>query len=106
MKRMNEVFELPINGRSLPGLIEDDTTRDDDIAIAHAINHVDALADALGCILMIKEDELFDDWIDKESPSGDVESVQSQFEDSPVFKDFIAEFGGAIAALKAYRGEK
>jgi hypothetical protein len=52
MKRVNEVFELPVDADLLVrdiayGL----TSREDESAIAHAINHVDALADALADLL-------------------------------------------------------
>lgn len=47
MKRMNEVFELPIiNADRLPDLVMNTSWQDDE-AICNAINHVDALADAL-----------------------------------------------------------
>jgi hypothetical protein len=46
MKRMSDVFELPIKHSNLPYLI-DRTTYEEDALIIHAINHVDKLADAL-----------------------------------------------------------
>lgn len=51
MKRMSEVFDLPVDGLCLSYLLADETTSSDDDAIAHAINHVDALADALESVL-------------------------------------------------------
>lgn len=49
MKRMNEVLcrSLPITGAEVRHIIINETTVVDDDAIAHAINNVDALADAL-----------------------------------------------------------
>jgi hypothetical protein len=46
MKRMNEVFELPLKAKNLQFVV-DDTSLEDDAAIIHAINNVDKLADAL-----------------------------------------------------------
>lgn len=53
MKRMSEVLarELPITGDELLHLIANETSAMDDSYIAHAINHVDVLADALAAIL-------------------------------------------------------
>ena len=52
MKRMNEVFALPITGENLSGTIRSGMTdTNEESAIAHAINHVDALADALEMII-------------------------------------------------------
>lgn len=89
MKRMNEVFELPARshcyGEDAVDLFDDRHTwqatfnSDDQAkAAAHAINHVDALADALelllrdSCMLHVSKDKHLQ----------------------------------AIAALAAYRGEK
>lgn len=52
MKKMSEVFELPIKHENLEYLI-DRTTYQDDAAIIHAINHVDALYDALHSLVFI-----------------------------------------------------
>ena len=50
MKRMNELFKLPINGHDLREAIIQ-TSYKEDTTIAHAINNVDALADALDALL-------------------------------------------------------
>ena len=81
MKRMSEIFELPCSGVDIQGSdvyysqAENEVKIDD--AIAHSINHVDALADALGAILSSKNDE----------------------------EEYTA-IAEAQEALKAYRGEK
>jgi hypothetical protein len=89
MKRMNEVFELPINAGTFEvyGYIPVNGVRlsdslDADEHAAHAINNVDALADAL----------------EKCMPH-----MQYLSEISGVVADINYE---SIAALKAYRGEK
>lgn len=125
MKRMSEVFQLPVKA-SLMGddhageitksgeehyCIEDGgywmaSNIEHAEAAAHAINNVDALADALECIVMNAEDSAFESWIDKYHPSGDVSEVQYKFEQSSEFKDFIDKFGDAQKALAAYRGAK
>ncbi len=46
MKRMNEIFDLPVTDKNLTH-VANYTSLEDDAAIIHAINHVDALADAL-----------------------------------------------------------
>jgi len=52
MRRMNEVFALPITGENLSGTIRSGMTdTNEESAIAHAINHVDALADALESLI-------------------------------------------------------
>lgn len=92
MKRMNEVFELPVTGVDVQGKDvyyaqpENDKLADD--AIAHAINHVDALCDALQL--------LFDDYKEL-ADSGDAGNWK--LEETDVGME-------AIAALNAYRGEK
>jgi hypothetical protein len=53
MKRMSEVFELPITDDNL-GYVIDRTTYEEDLLIINAINHVDALADALELLLSDK----------------------------------------------------
>lgn len=78
MKKMIEVFELPIDGHELPDLIIYTTTGVEDDAIAHAINHVDALADAL-------EFMIANNW------SGSLNRKEAE--------------NKAKAALAAYRGE-
>jgi hypothetical protein len=50
MKKMSEIFELPVSGKIrvyVTAVIEDADVADAEKAAAHAINHVDALADAL-----------------------------------------------------------
>ncbi len=84
MKRMNEVFDLPVTAKSLTH-VANYTSLEDDAAIIHAINHVDALADALKDVLEMA-------WILSED--GKAEFNQR----TPVVK--------AKAALAAYRGGK
>jgi hypothetical protein len=105
MKRMNEVFELPVNEMDVFEAMQN-YSEENDAAICNAINHVDALADALSCIVMNAEDSAFESWLDKNHPSGDVSEVQYKFERSSEFEDFIEEFKVARKALAAYRGEK
>jgi hypothetical protein len=51
MKRMNEVFELPVSGEEMQDHVAFRTFGDEDDAIAHAINNVDKLADALEALV-------------------------------------------------------
>lgn len=82
MRRMNEVFTLPIETDMLVrdiayGLL--DTA--DESAIAHAINHVDSLADALEILL---------------------DAVLSKKAEDSINNQIIA----AAQALSKYRGDK
>lgn len=104
MKRMSDVFDLPMKGCDVE-MTMSYTSVDDDDAVANAINHVDALADALAAIVMNAEDEAFESWLDSNHPSGDVSEVQYKFEQSSEFKYFIDKFGSAQKALSAYRGK-
>jgi hypothetical protein len=88
MKRMNEVFELPVSDMDvayLTGQNEDGSmTFMENVRCkhaAHAINHVDALADALEALL-----------VESQCHAGSLGFYQAQDD--------------AKAALKAYRGEK
>lgn len=86
MRRMNEVFALPITGENLSGTIRSGMTdTNEESAIAHAINHVDSLADALESMIMLA-------WLISE----DLESEFNQR--TSVIK--------AKAALAAYRGDR
>lgn len=83
MTRMSEVFKLPVNGFELEYLMSK-TTEDDDDSIAHTINHVDALADALdACVKVLGQ-----------MPAGE-----------PV-NDSDRAYHQALEALNAYRGTK
>ncbi len=53
MRRMSDVFGLPVTATNLVH-VANETTLDDDKAVIHAINHVDALADALELLLSDK----------------------------------------------------
>jgi hypothetical protein len=77
MKRMNEVFELPIRYVDAVSFAVN-LTKGETEAIAHAINNVDALADALGDLVNDIENNL-----------------------NPRYS-----FEQAVAALNAYRGVK
>ena len=85
MKRMNEVFDLPIDEDELALCMAFSSTIDEEEAIAHAINHVDALADALKDVLEMA-------WILSEDDKAEFNQR------TPVIK--------AKTALAAYRGEK
>ena len=85
MKRMNEVFELPVTGRDMRNLIKEETTYEDDDSIAHAINHVDALNDALQNLMNML--------------GGASKDCGHEFH-------CVCPYEKAAAALKAYRGEK
>lgn len=103
MKRMSDVFELPLAGEENQGepfladstcyfaSFDDALTFEDGKGLeraqhsAHAINHIDALADALENLL----DEL----------AG--ESIHNYFKE-----ETCKAHSAGIAALKAYRGEK
>lgn len=50
MKLMSDIFALPLSGLDV-GPTMNCTSIGDDDAIAHAINHIDALADALESLL-------------------------------------------------------
>lgn len=112
MKRIDKVFSLPLPLGEMDCMVDvfihsDADAGEPTVAMhtAHAINHVEALADALAAIVMNAEDAAFESWLDNDRPSGDASEVQYKFEQSCEFKDFIDEFGRAQAALKAYRGE-
>ena len=98
MKRMNEVFGLPVFEKNLMR-IADSTTLEDDAAIIHAINHVDALADALAFMLSEAKDGARHVW------EGENRGA-FRFEDSADYAAFKKEYSKQIAALAAYRGEK
>ena len=87
MKRMSDIFNLPVKHANLPYLLER-TEYEEDAAIINAINHVDALCDALQL--------LFDDYKEL-ADSGDAGNWKLEETDVGM---------KAIAALKAYRGEK
>ena len=84
MKRMNEIFNLPVTDKNLTH-VANYTSLEDDAAIIHAINHVDALADALNDVLEMA-------WILSEDDKTEFNQR------TPVIK--------AKSALAAYRGEK
>lgn len=72
--------------------------------LSHAINHVDALADALQKCLKNAEDSAFECFIDTKPP-GDAGSVCDQFKKHPLYLDFCDAYQEQISALAAYRGE-
>jgi hypothetical protein len=90
MKRMNEVFELPVDEMDICEAV-DHYSEEKDAAIVRAVNHVDALADAL------------------ESLTSDYTSYKA-INDIDLTDDhsFALEvkMNAAKAALAAYRGEK
>jgi hypothetical protein len=91
MKRMSEVFELPVDQKKLElygyeaGEMQDVPYHVAEEHAAHAINHVDALADAL--------DKLLDE------VAGD--SIHNYLSE-----EACKAHDAGIAALNAYRGEK
>ena len=83
MKRMSEVFDLPVHIDGIIGIRSHglNSTFEQDDHAAHAINHVDALADALlGLVAVVDENDLG--------------------------KFGLIALNNAEKALKAYRGEK
>ena len=81
MKRMNEIFDLPVTDKNLTH-VANYTSLEDDMAIIHVINHVDNLADALeGCMNAIAYN-------------------------ATISEKAIEQYMVAKAALAAYRGEK
>lgn len=83
MKRMSEVFKLPVNGFELEYLMSK-TTGDDDDSIARAINNVDTMADALdACVKVLGQ-----------MPAGEPANESDR------------AYHQALDALSAYRGAK
>ena len=84
MKRMSEIFDLPVHIDGTIGIRSHglNSTFEQDDHAAHAINHVDALADALAAFVDFKSD-----------------GVKSVGDDDELWAN-------AESALKAYRGEK
>lgn len=92
MKRMSEVFQLPVkkgdgfscrilySGQGLP--LATFCFEDDSQHAAHAINHVDALADALSALIKLVDDK----------------------EDADMFRN--SAYKESVQALAAYRGDK
>lgn len=117
MKKMSEVFELPLAGEESQGetFLSDKNyyfaSFDDELSYgdgkgleraqyaAHAINHVDALADALESMLVEVKCMAHSKWDANTEGS-------STFELSDELLEFNSAFGDEIAALAAYRGEK
>lgn len=85
MKRMNEVFELPVSGIEMQDHVAFRTFADEDDAIAHAINNVDALADALEHVISAWKFLCMCNGYDE---------------------DHLVEFENAKKVLAAYRGTK
>jgi hypothetical protein len=77
MKRMNEVFELPVNEMDVFEAMQN-YSEENDAAICNAINHVDALADALADLIE---------------------------ESKNYAANFKSEYYSAIDALEDYRGK-
>jgi hypothetical protein len=77
MKRVNEVFELPVDEMDICEAV-DHYSEEKDAAIVRAINHVDALADALADLIE---------------------------ESKNYAANFKSEYYGAIDALEDYRGK-
>lgn len=84
MKRMSEIFSLPVEPKDVWGTWdrENKPSFELDSHAAHAINHVDALADALAAFVDFKSD-----------------GVSSVCDDDELWVK-------AESALKAYRGER
>lgn len=61
--------------------------------------------DALTKILKTFEQDEFEDWLEATSPSGDVEQVQRQWENSSVYIRFCAKWADAFAAIAARQAE-
>lgn len=89
MKRMSEVFELPVQAVDIECLTMQ-SSDDTDEAIAQAINNIDALADALG-------DIVFDYFATINLSNVDIATLNPE-----LHKKMTA----ATDALAAYRGDK
>lgn len=61
--------------------------------------------DALKKIVKNAEQSKFEDWLEAESPSGDVEQVQSQWENSGMYHAFCDKWADAFAAIAALEAE-
>lgn len=61
----------------------------------------------VGLIKMLDNEEqrVFEKWLQKNTPSGDVSSVQSQWLDSSEYEDFLETWALQIAAIAKARGE-
>lgn len=75
--------------------------RDDAALIAEAPN----LLAGLKKMLDNEEQRIFEKWLLKKTPSGDVSSVQGQWLDSSEYEDFLETWSFQIAAIAKARGE-
>lgn len=98
MMKMTDIFDLPITGREFYNHVSDDnTTAEEDVAIANCINHADALADALESVLEHEKEMAYSAW--DYNADGAV-----TFEESSELARFKSSFADELAALAAYRG--
>lgn len=61
--------------------------------------------DALKKIVKNAEQSKFEDWLEAKSPSGDVEQVQRQWENSGEYREFCDKWADAFAAIAALEAE-
>lgn len=98
--KMTDIFDLPITGREFYNHVSDDnTTAEEDIAIANCINHADALADSLESMLEHEKEMAYSAWDYRDGRA-------AIFEQSEEFARFNDSFADELAALAAYRGAK
>ena len=62
--------------------------------------------DALKKIVKNAEQSKFEDWLEAKSPSGDVEQVQRQWENSGEYREFCDKWADAFAAIAALEAEQ
>ncbi|MDI9680440.1 hypothetical protein [Burkholderia cenocepacia] len=76
-----------------------------EIANANLIAAAPELLEALAKIVDSAEQRAFEDWLASNSPSGCVEQVQDQWEQSSEFADFCEDWEIERAAVAKARGE-
>lgn len=73
-------------------------------ANAHLIAAAPELLEAMKKRVKNAEERAFEDWLARERPSGDVESVQRQWEESSDLADMQAEWSSEIALIAKATG--
>ncbi len=82
------------------GKVKHDNTEADASLIAEAPN----LLAGLKKMLDNEEQRVFEKWLLRKTPSGDVSSVQGQWMDSSEYEDFLETWSFQIAAIAKARG--
>lgn len=106
MKRMNELFELPVDGYALRDTIFYKTSGADDEIIAHAINNVDTLADALENLIDTMQHDYWVYFKCSNPESAELAACRQLFDLSHEGVSLKSKTADAVAALNAYRGAK